>query len=44
VRLNEEAQEYAWAPVDEALRLPVEPDTARAIRAYLAQQADRSRE
>ena len=44
VRLNDEAQEYVWVSVDEALRLPVEPYTERAIRAYLAQQADRSRE
>jgi ADP-ribose pyrophosphatase YjhB (NUDIX family)/catechol 2,3-dioxygenase-like lactoylglutathione lyase family enzyme len=39
VRLNDEAQEYVWVTVDEALRLPVEPYTERAIRAYLAQQA-----
>jgi len=41
VRLNDEAQSYVWATVDEALRLPVEPYTERAIRAYLAQQAGR---
>ena len=40
-RLNDEAQEYAWVTVDEALRLPVEPYTEKAIRAYLAQQAGR---
>lgn len=39
VRLNEEAQEYVWTTVDEALQLPVEPYTERAIRTYLAQQA-----
>jgi nucleoside triphosphatase len=38
VRLNDEAEEYVWAPVDEALRLPVEPYTEKAIRAYLAGQ------
>ncbi len=41
VQLNDEAEEYVWVPVDEALRLPVEPYTERAIRAYLAQQAER---
>jgi hypothetical protein len=48
VRLNDEAQEYVWAPVDEALRLPtacpavsgIEPCTEKAIRAYLPQQAE----
>lgn len=39
VQLNDEAEAYVWATVDEALRLPVEPYTERAIRAYLAQQA-----
>jgi nucleoside triphosphatase len=41
VRLNDEAEEYVWASVDEALRLPVEPYTEKAIRAHLAQQAGR---
>ena len=41
VRLNDEAQEYVWTPVDEALRLPVEPYTEQAIRTYLAQQTGR---
>ena len=41
VRLNDEAQEYVWAPVDEALHLPVEPYTEQAIRTYLAQQTGR---
>jgi nucleoside triphosphatase len=41
VRLNDEAQEYVWVTVDEALRLPVEPYTEKAIRTYLAQQTDR---
>lgn len=39
VVLNDEAEEYIWLPVDEALRLPMDPYTKRAIRAYLAQQA-----
>ncbi|HSN76554.1 MAG TPA: NUDIX domain-containing protein [Anaerolineae bacterium] len=38
VRLNDEAEEYVWAPVDEELRLPIEPYTETAIRAYLAGQ------
>ena len=38
IRLNDEAEEYVWVPVDEALRLPVEPYTEKAIRAYLAGQ------
>ncbi len=40
VRLNDEAQAYVWVTVDEALQLPVEPYTEKAIRAYLAQQAN----
>ncbi|MDX9832929.1 MAG: NUDIX domain-containing protein [Anaerolineae bacterium] len=39
VRLNDEAEEYAWVSVDEALRMPIEPYTERAIRAHLAQKA-----
>ncbi len=39
VRLNDEAEEYVWATVDEALRLPMDPYTEKAIRACLAQQA-----
>ena len=35
VRLNDEAEDYVWVTVDEALRLPVEPYTERVIRAYL---------
>ncbi len=38
VSLSDEAEEYVWATADEALRLPVEPYTETAIRAYLAQQ------
>ena len=40
-RLNDEAEEYAWVTVDEALRLPVEPYTVKAIRAYLRGAASR---
>jgi len=40
-RLNDEAQEYIWATVDEALQLPIEPYTEKAIRTYLAQRATR---
>jgi len=36
VHLNDEAEDYAWVTVDEALRLPVEPYTEKAIRAYLS--------
>lgn len=35
VRLNDEAEDYVWVSVDEALRLPVEPYTVKAIQAYL---------
>lgn len=41
VRLNDEAQEFVWATLDEALLLPTEPYTDKAIRNYLAQQAGR---
>ena len=41
VTLNDEAEAYVWATVDEALRLPIEPYTEKAIRAYLAQQFNR---
>lgn len=40
VLLNDEAQAYVWATVDEALRLPIEPYTEAAIRAYLARQVN----
>jgi nucleoside triphosphatase len=43
VRLNDEAQEYVWVTVDEALRLPIEPYTEKTIRTYLAQRAGRQR-
>lgn len=35
VKLNEEAEEYAWVALDEALTWPVEHYTAVAIREYL---------
>ncbi len=38
VQLNDEAEAYAWFTVDEALQLPMDAYTERAIRAYLAQQ------
>ena len=31
VRLNDEAQEFVWASVKKALKLPIEPYTRRAI-------------
>ena len=39
VRLNDEAEEYMWVTIDEALGLPIEPYTEKAIRTYLAQRA-----
>ena len=41
--MNDEAEAYVWVPVDEALCLPIEPYTEKAIRAYLAQQAEGAR-
>ena len=38
VQLNDELEEYVWGAVDEALRLPIEPYAAKAIRTYLAGQ------
>ena len=43
VHLNDEAEAYVWATVDEALHLPIEPYTEKTIRSYLAQQADGQR-
>jgi nucleoside triphosphatase len=34
VKLNDEAEEYVWVTLDEALAMPVEHYTAIAIRAY----------
>ncbi len=39
VQLNDEAQEYAWVTVDEALKMPVEHYTAVAIGEYLKKNA-----
>ncbi|MCU0914434.1 MAG: NUDIX domain-containing protein [Planctomycetes bacterium] len=39
VRLNDEAQEYVWATLEEALALPVEHYTAVAIRKYVESTA-----
>lgn len=35
VRLNSEGQEYVWAPIDQALNLPIEPYAKRTIMKYL---------
>lgn len=35
VRPNSEAQEYVWASVEKALKLPVEPYTRMAIEAHM---------
>lgn len=37
VQLNDEAEEYVWVPVEEALRLPIDAHTERLIREYLTQ-------
>ncbi len=42
VKLNEEAEEYLWVTLDEALTLPIEHYTAMAIRAYLKKKGDRA--
>lgn len=34
VKLNKEAEEYTWATVPEAFRLPLEPYTKKAIEEY----------
>jgi nucleoside triphosphatase len=39
VTLNDEAEEYVWVTLDEALTLPVEHYTAVAIRKYIEQRA-----
>jgi nucleoside triphosphatase len=38
VKLNAEAQEYAWVTLDEALTMPVEHYTVVAIREYIKQK------
>jgi nucleoside triphosphatase len=35
VRLNDEAEEYVWVPVEEALKLPLDAYMERAILAYV---------
>jgi nucleoside triphosphatase len=37
--LNFEAEEYVWVSPQDALELPVDPYTARAIRVYLERQS-----
>lgn len=41
VTLNEEAQEYAWVPLQEALAYPVEPYTRHIIEVYLQRETAR---
>lgn len=41
VTLNDEAQEYAWVPLEEALDWPVEPYTRSTIQTYIQQHAER---
>jgi len=41
VKLNEEAQEYAWVPLPESLAYPVEPYTRHAIEVYLQRETAR---
>lgn len=35
VKLNSESQEYLWATLEEALKLPIEPYTRRTIEEYI---------
>lgn len=42
VVLNDEAEDYLWAPVDEVLNLPIEPYTEHMIHAYLKQAQSRN--
>jgi nucleoside triphosphatase len=32
--LNDEAEEYVWVPIEDALKLPIDPYTRRAIEEY----------
>ena len=41
MKLNDEAEEYVWVTLDEALAMPVERYTAVAIREYLKNKDDR---
>ena len=38
VRINEEAQDYVWSTPEEALALPIDRYTARAVKALLARR------
>ncbi|MBN1813343.1 MAG: NUDIX domain-containing protein [Anaerolineae bacterium] len=42
VVLNDEAQEYAWVSVEEALTLPIDPYTRRLIKKVMSRTQDRS--
>jgi len=35
VRLNSEGQEYVWVSLENALKLPIEPNTKRSIKRYV---------
>ncbi len=39
VKLNSEAQGYVWTSVEKALKLPVEPYTKKAIKAYMRKRS-----
>ena len=39
VEINEEAQDYVWATLDEVLTLPIDRYTARAIEALVARRS-----
>ena len=41
VTLNDEAEDYAWVPLQEALAYPVEPYTKHAIEVYLQRETAR---
>lgn len=41
VTLNDEAQEYAWVPLEETRAYPVEPYTRHAIEVYLKRETAR---
>ncbi|MDO8642451.1 MAG: NUDIX domain-containing protein [Candidatus Woesearchaeota archaeon] len=40
VVLNDEAQEHCWASLAEALKMPVEPYTRKAIEAYIKKKGN----
>jgi nucleoside triphosphatase len=39
VKLNDEAEEYAWVTLEQALEMPIEQYTAVVIRQYLGRQS-----